>query len=76
MNIGWIMKTKLNLAMVLITIAALLGGSASPLTPAPRPEAAYIEPALFLQEGETLPVIVTARDSQVAAGAVERVGGR
>jgi hypothetical protein len=70
------MKAKLNLAIVLITIAPLLGGPASLLTPVPMPEAAYVELALFSQEAEALSVIVTAGGSQEAARAVERVGGQ
>ena len=36
----------------------------------------YVEADLFLQEAETLSVIVTAADSAAAAQAVESVGGQ
>jgi outer membrane protein assembly factor BamB len=68
---------RITLVLVLI-LTALLGGAAL-LLPAAAPaqqSRAYIEPGLRLVEAETVSVIVTAADSQLAAEAVEGQGGQ
>ena len=70
------MKGRLHLAILLITMVSLIGGAASAQAPAPTSGAAYVEPALFSWEAETLPVIVTASDSRAVVRAVEHVDGQ
>jgi outer membrane protein assembly factor BamB len=67
---------RITLVLVLI-LTALLGGTALLLASAPAQQSrAYIEPGLQLIEAETVSVIVTAADSQLAAEAVEGQGGQ
>ena len=69
------MNVKRNLSIILLTIITLLSGAGAPLAQA-APVTTYVEPALLTAPAGQVSVIVAARDSRSAAGAVERVGGQ
>jgi hypothetical protein len=69
------MSVKLSLLFVLVIIAGVFFAAVpNPLDPAQ--DMVYIDGALYLQETETLSVIVTAVNPVAAVRAVEAVGGQ
>ncbi|MDH3675999.1 MAG: S8 family peptidase, partial [Anaerolineae bacterium] len=70
------MKPVLNLLIAIVMISTLLGAMNLEQASTPTHEAAYVEPGLWSAESETLSLIVTATNSQTAAGIVESVGGQ
>ena len=75
------MKVKINYTITLLIIIAIIGTACAPMmkatnTHTPAAPQAYVEPALSSTNTDKLSVIVTAGDSDVAAKAVERMGGQ
>ena len=69
------MRTKAILSIIMLALTACMNGAMPMQAPSPQP-ATYIEPSLRSTEAEMVSIIVTANDSQVAAEAVERLGGQ
>ncbi|MGD1994766.1 MAG: S8 family peptidase, partial [Anaerolineae bacterium] len=67
-------ESRLLTGLVLITIAAIVGGLV-PNAAVPGRQGAYVEPGLLSVGPEARSVIVTAGDSAAAARAVARIGG-
>jgi hypothetical protein len=71
------MKTKLGLFFGLFGIIAIATTAAVMTSSfASSPETVHIDGSLFLQQAETMSVIVTAADATSAVRAVEAVGGQ
>jgi hypothetical protein len=71
------MKTKLGLIFGLFAIIAIATVAAVMTSSfAAGPETVHIDGSLFLQQAETISVIVTAADATSAVQAVEAVGGQ
>ncbi|NTU62993.1 MAG: S8 family serine peptidase, partial [Chloroflexi bacterium] len=66
--------SKFKRLSLLVVMALLL--STLPVSSAPVPAVAYVEPGLLLHQTEQVAVIVTASDSQSAARAVEQFDGQ
>ena len=64
----------LSLAVSMLAVVALIGGQ--DLAMAPANSTAHVEPGLSTLLPESLSVIVTVTDPQMAARAVEGIGGQ
>ncbi|NJN93268.1 MAG: S8 family peptidase [Anaerolineales bacterium] len=70
------MNTKPKLLQLFLGLILSSGFATFLVSSVPATPLAYVEPGLRTRQSETLSVIVTAADSQLAAQTVERLGGQ